>query len=792
MMKGRWAWIGTLAALSLLAAPGVSFAQDADTDTDASETTSEVHESVEAAAEAVEEEVLASAQALEEEAQELAAAAEGAAGESEPRRRSVQASRIDVIGAAPEELESVPGSASVVTEEELESQVPVSANEVLRTLPGVHVQDEDGMGLRPNIGLRGLNPSRSSSLLVLEDGVPIALAPYGEPQLYYAPAIERMERLELVKGSGSILYGPQTVGGVLNYLTAEPPEDFRVSADLRAGNFGYLHGQVSVGDTIGRLGYSLSALHQRFEGHRGLNLKLTDVTGKVRYQLTDVSSVALKLHFYDEISNATYLGLTSPQFEADPSANFAVNDELPVRRFAASATYNHLLGDQVLFQTTVYGHNITRNWNRQDYDREDEGRDYDRIIDGQGRDITSASARPDDGSAIYFRDTMSSRNREFFIAGIEPRATIDYAIGDIDNELVVGARVHGELTLEERVDSEVANPESTTLRAAETRRGLGIAAYAQNRFIINDRLKISPGLRLESFWNEREITRDRVGGTPTDLDPSRVNNDTIVAVIPGLGISYGLSDSVTAFAGVHRGFAPPRTKDAVTSDGDLLELDAEYSWNYELGLRAQLQNYLSTEISGFYLDFANQIIAPTEASGAVANDPVLSALALVNSGETTHAGAEAQLTYDVATQVGLGFELPLSVAYTYVHSVYGEGWDESITGNKLPYSPEHRVSGHLRFVHPVGVSAQVNGHYVTEQFTDNANTVEASTDGLVGRIDPYFLLDARLGYTIKPWGVTAYVAGKNLLDHRYIASRAPQGIQPGMFRQVFGGIRGEF
>lgn len=765
MLKGRWIWMGSLAAAGVIAAPGLVWAQEST----ASEASAEVELSVEDAA--------------QEEAGEASAPT---------TRRSVSASRIDVIGEAPEQLESVPGSASVVTQQDLENQAPMSANEVLRTLPGVHVQEEEGMGLRPNIGIRGLNPSRGRTLLVLEDGVPIALAPYGEPELYYAPAIERMERLELVKGSGSILFGPQTVGGVLNYITAEPPEDFRVTADLRAGNFGYLHGQLSVGDTIGRLGYSLGVMHQRFEGHRGLNLKLTDVTGKVRYQLTDVSSVALKLHFYDEFSNATYLGLTTPQFEADPSSNFAVNDELPVQRFAAAATYNHLFGDNVLFQTTVYGHNITRNWNRQDYDRTDDGRAYERIIDGQGNDITNSATRPDDGSAIYFRDSMSSRDREFFIAGVEPRATIDYAIGDIDNELVVGARVHGELTLEDRVDSPVANPDATTIRASETRRGLGVAAYAQNRFIINDRLKVSPGVRLETFWNEREITRDRVGGTPTDLDPSLSNDDLTVAVIPGLGVSYGLSDSLTAFAGAHRGFAPPRTKDAVTNDGDLLELDAEYSWNYELGLRAHMANWLYSEVSGFYLDFSNQIIAPTEASGAVANDPNLAGLALVNSGATTHLGAEAQLTYDAASQMGLGFALPLSVAYTFVQSEYGDGWDDAITGNKLPYSPAHRISGNVRFVHPVGISAQVNGHYVTEQFTDKANTEEATIDGLVGQIDPYFLLDARLGYTIKPWGVTAYVAGKNLLDNRYIASRAPQGVQPGMFRQVFGGIRGEF
>lgn len=701
----------------------------------------------------------------------------------------VRVGRIDVIGQSAEELARVPGSASVVTKEDLERQVPTSGNEVLRTMPGVHVRDEEGIGLRPNIGIRGLNPSRSASLLVLEDGVPIALAPYGEPELYYAPAIERMERVELVKGSGSILYGPQTIGGVLNMITPDPPEEFEVTADLRAGNFGYLHGQATVGDTMGPVGYRLSVMHQRFRGARDLNLELTDVTGQLRFELSDVSSLGLKLHFYDEFSNATYLGLTTPQFEADRNQNFAIHDELPVRRFAASTTYEHFFGDNVLFQTTAYGHNITRNWNRQDFDRRDEGRDYERIIDGSGQDISDTNIRPGDGSAIYMRDTMGSRNREFFIAGVEPRATIDYQLGDIDNELIVGARVHGELTLEQRVNSTVADPDDQTVRDDEIRRGLGIAAYALNRFMfLEERLTVSPGIRVENFWNEREILRTRVDGVPTDLDPTRANQDNVLAVIPGIGASYRLIDEATIFAGVHRGFSPPRTKDAVTSDGELLELDAEYSVNYELGVRGGLQDWLSAEVAGFVLDFSNQIIPPSEFGGAVSDDPG----DLVNAGETTHYGVEAQVQFDGASLAELDFQLPLGVSYTWVHAEFGDSWDEDLVGNRIPYAPEHRLSTFLRFVHPTGVSAQINGTYITEQYTDKGNRESPSLDGLTGKIDPYFLLDANVSYTYEPFGVTAYLAGKNLTDEYYIASRAPRGIQPGAPRQIFGGVRGQW
>ncbi len=702
-----------------------------------------------------------------------------------------RATPIEVIGARPGELESTPGSATTITEEDLEQQAPISANEALRTMPGVHIRDEEGIGLRPNIGIRGLDPSRGRTMLALEDGVPIALAPYGEPELYYAPAIERIERLELVKGSGSVLFGPQTIGGVLNYITPEPPEDFEARASLRGGTHGYIHGSAMVGDTVGDLGYRLEIMHQRFDGHRNLNLDFTDVTAKTTYQLTDTADVGLKLHFYDEFSNATYLGLTTPQFENNPGDNFATYDELPVRRIGLSTTYNQFIGDNILLQTTLYGHHISRDWDRQDFDRADQGRDYERVIDGQGNNIVDdPDAWSDDGSQIFFRDTMGNRARSFLIGGVEPRATIDYGLGDsVDNELIVGARLHGEFTDEQRIVSQVDDRDDSFIRDEESRRGIALAGYAQNRFLLLDGdLQLSPGMRVESFWHKREIERARVDGEPTDLDPSRVNDDHVLGLIPGIGVSYALRDNLTAFSGVHRGFAPPRTKDAVTSDGEILELDAEYSINYEIGFRTAVDDWLSAEVTGFVLDFSNQIIPPAEAAGATGADPEQDTL--VNEGETTQYGFETDLRFDAAALAGLGFNLPLHIAYTWVDAHFGDAWADDISDNRLPYAPEHRLSTALRFQHPTGISAQVNGLYISEQYTDLANSDEPSADGLAGSIDSYMILDARLGYSYDNWNSTIFVAAKNLLDEDYISSRAPRGIQPGAPRQLMVGISG--
>lgn len=730
----------------------------------------------------------------EEKSKQRSKTGQKAAGEA------VRVPEVEVIGRSQREMEATPGSADVIDEEELESQNPLNANEALRMTPGVHVQSEEGMGLRQNIGIRGLNPTRSRKVHVMEDGVPIALAPYGEPEMYYAPPVERMSRIEIVKGSGSILYGPQTIGGVINYITPQPPEDFTVSAEARGGTFGYYQGEVSVGDTNGDVGYWLKGMHQQFAGHRRLNLRMTDATSKFRLDLGPNQTLSLKFNVYDEWSQSTYLGLTKPQYEEEPSADYAEHDRFKIRRYGAQATHVTVPSESFMLETRLYGHNIRRVWRRQDFDRRPncEQEDcYVRVIDERGRDVTDDRSQwPSGRGGVFFRDSTGNRNRDFTVAGLEPRATVFADFGEVDYELQAGTRVHIEYTRERRLDGTHDESPTGVVRDDDRRLGQALAVYGLNKFkFFDERLELSPGLRFESLWTERTIYRTRVDGSPTDLDPPRVENDNITALIPGVGVSYRLIEPLTLFGGVHRGFSPPRTKDAITKTGERLELEPEFSWNYEAGTRVRVEDWLRAEMAGFVLDFQNQIIAPAEAGGAVSTDPEETGPGsrnAVQGGQTIHRGLEVGSTFDPASMQDLKFDVPISVNYTFVDARFQDGWKTSIAGNQLPYSPRHKVAGRVGFQHPNGLRLQVDGDWISGQFTDKTETVPSNEAGLRGWIESRFLLDANVAYTYEPWGLTALVAGKNLLDERYIASRAPRGIKPGLFRHVYAGVRFQY
>jgi Fe(3+) dicitrate transport protein len=681
--------------------------------------------------------------------------------------------QIDVIGRKPSLLLRIPGSADIIASTSLKHAQPLAGNEMFRQVTGVHVVDEEGIGLRANIGIRGLDPDRSRTVLMMEDGVPIALAPYGEPEMYYTPAIDRMKTVEILKGSGSILFGPQTIGGVINFITADPPLVSTAGISLRGGTGGFASGQLSYGTTFDNVGVQVALLHKRADKLGITRFTVNDLTAKVRFNLSDNSRLGFKLAAYDEVSNSTYIGITQTMYDrGEYYTEVAPNDELDIRRYSASFTYDYFISDNSYIRTTAFGYTTTRNWLRQNFSR---------TLSSGLTGIVFGDTTVTNG-AIFMRNSTGNRNRQFEVAGIEPRFYTSYNLGSLKNELEGGFRFLYERAFEQRIDGRTAEAKSGDLREDEIRTGYASSLFVQNRLFVSKNLTVTPGVRLENFSFSRDIFRINF------RDTSLTANDALFTVVPGLGINYNFNDEYSIFAGVHRGFAPPRVKDAISNGGEALQLDAELSWNYEIGLRAYLLSYLSVELTGYMLDFSNQVIPVSESSGGAGTG-------LVNGGSTLHQGIEAGIKFDFGRLLGSTYGIILSTSATFGNSEYNE--DRFITvnservnikGNKLPYSPEQFISAALDFSTPVGFGLQLSGTFIGEQFTDELNTTEASASGETGMMPSYNLVDITGRYEIEAISTTVFLSVKNLADERYIASRRPQGIKVGLPRIITAGL----
>jgi Fe(3+) dicitrate transport protein len=671
---------------------------------------------------------------------------------------------VRVIGEKADDLQKIAGSGTLLTAKEIARAQPADAAELLRRVPGVTVRQDEGGGMRLDIGVRGLDPGRSRRVLILEDGIPVAVNPYAESDVYYIPPVERMRGIEVVKGSGSILFGPQTIGGVVNFITPAPPTERRVALQLAGGQRSYFKALASYGDAFERARYLVQVFHKRGDGIREEAFHATNVLGKIALDTSERGELTLKVGFHDEGAISGDAGLTRAMYAEDPRrATLTPHDSINLRRYDVSLIHEHQLGASTKVRTLLYGYITDRIWNRQNYIRSPSpGEFYERVVG----DPTVPNG------AIFFRDTDRILDRYYEVVGVEPRIEQRFRTSFVNHTLDFGARfLYESAHLVER-EGETPTSRAGNLVADESHRTFAFAGYVQDRIAFRDDLMVTPGVRVEHARFRREVSRDFVGGEPRDV--SQAADTETTGVVPGIGVIAGLP-SAHAFGGLHVGFAPPRINDL----NRVAQLDSERSINYELGGRLAFRRVLRAAATGFLSNFDNQVVSATDLDGEVT---------LVNGGRTRHFGAEADATVGIGDAAKLGMVIDLTGRYTINRAIFvGRGLD----GNSLPYAPMHVTSVTLDAEHPLGLGAQVSWTYVSSQFTDDENTIEEDVTGRIGLIPGYSILDVGAQYRHKLTGLTGSVSVKNLLDQPYISARRPNGIFASGFRQVIFGLKWE-
>lgn len=661
----------------------------------------------------------------------------------------------------------LPGSVAKVDLVRLQSIQPFTLNEVLRKVPGVHVADEEGVGMRINIGIRGMDPDRSRGVHMMEDGIPVALGPYGENEAYYSPFVDRMAGIEIIKGSGQILYGPQTIGGIINFITADPPEKSRLNVKFMGGSGLNFLGAVTVGQGFKNGGFTLSYIRKQGEQVGPTWYRINDVVGKLVIFPTNKTKLIFKAGFYHELSNATYVGLTQNMWESGDNlfVQMAPDDRMQVLRFSGSLQHEWRINKKLSMNTSVFGYRTSREWRRQEFSSSPAS-NMSGVVWGDSS-IT--------GGAVYMRNSTGIQNRYFDVLGAENKFIWSFNTGKIAQRVDAGIRFIYERANEDHMRGAVPNAEVGTPTSNEFRNGYGLAVYAQDKIFLHKKFTATIGVRGEFFWFDR--TFNMLNGIDTSLG----SNNFVAAVIPGIGLNYKPASWVNIYSGLHRGFAPPRVKDAINTSGVAVQLDAEDSWNVELGARFKVKEFLTAEITGFYMDFVNQVVPQSISSGG-------SSTALVNGGATRHAGVELAFDYDIAQHAGWKkMNLGIEGGFTYQYTAYAKnrfsvqaGDTLNLINNQLPYAPSIMTNVALYFKTSFGLNIRLNGNYVGDQFADDLNLLTPTADGRKGLIPGYFILDANASYNIPKIKTTLRLSVKNLTDQRYIVSRRPTGIKVGL------------
>jgi len=611
-----------------------------------------------------------------------------------------------------ENIETLSGSAHSVDADSLEKLNTSDIHEVVSQVPGVYVREEDGYGLRPNIGIRGAASERSQNITLMEDGILIKPAPYAAPAAYYFPNVARMQSIDVFKGPSAVKYGPRTVGGAMNMITrpAIGERNGFIEASYGTDNYRKLH--AVYGDKLSdNVNYLIDALYLGSDGFKELdnggdtgfnrndvNLRLSwspEVSGNTQHRFD------LKLGFADEDSNETYLGLSEADFAADPTRRY-IGSQLD--KFTSEHRQIHLFHlaqfeNGLDLSTKAYINTFERSWNKfagfaGPNATLDLGQDTDvlRILNTPGAnsrrrellnllrgDINSASTGT--GTSQLPPNTgldITNNDREYQSQGIEISARQKIQQGGITHNLETGIRLHYDYVERNQTAKGYAVDNGTLvdndfrlIKDLNKDESTALALYLMDSMQLTKELRLDLGLRAVDISSEHHDF----------LNPASNASNDESTVLAGAGIFYQLTPQYGLLAGLHRGYSPAGPGAAGNT------ADPEESINLEYGVRYASPE-LSWEAIGFFSDYSNLI------GRCRASDPSCGSSSSFNGGSVHVSGLELRGSYE--KQLNDSYSLPINFSYTLTQSEFQEGFSSSFNqwgivskGDELPYTPEH-------------------------------------------------------------------------------------------------------
>lgn len=697
--------------------------------------------------------------------------------------KNIKLQTVKILGGSETYVE--PGSIYQISSEELQNKNSVNVHEVLKDIPGVSVQQEDGLGLRPNIGLRGTHPHRSKKVTLLEDGVLLAPAPYSAPAAYYFPLMTKITGVEVYKGPSSIKYGPNSIGGAINFLTRDFKEKTTSQVNYSYGSFNTHKLNLWNSGKYKQFNWLAEVSHIESDGFKTLpqggetGFDKNDVLLKTRYTFKSKRERILDLKFSwaDERSNETYLGITQDDFNAGPYQRYegSRSDILNWEHKQYQIKFFNEWTKNIFSDFSLYRNDFTRKWDKLNgfADNTIDVRDILSSPIGQNKDFLDViKGSKDSAPSETLRFGINDRNYISQGFAVDTRITTLSTKGK-SNHIDIGLLYHQDeiershLLQDAQVisgkvikSSAVVDRNNSNIDKSDAFRVFAVNTYENSKFLVRT------GVRFENVNTQR-----------FDKSTNLITNESSDHFwVPGIGVSYKINDTNLVFVGANRGFTLPGP-----SKGP--QIEPEEAINYELGFRHK--GTLFFELVGFYSDYKNLLGTCSFSTGC--NSSQLDVQ--FNGGEAKVLGLEfltgTEITYNEWT-----FPIKLSATYT------DASFDSSLTstnkewgvgqinpGDPLPYIPELVAS----------LSFGVKIKKITSNFYYNWRSKVYDQAASANRltIPSISTLNMKVRYSINTKTSLSFSVD-NILGSEYVSSIRPFGLRPGAPRWFSAGVSHTF
>ena len=649
--------------------------------------------------------------------------------------------------------------------------------QVLAKVPGIHIWESDPSGIQIGIAARGLSPNRSWEFNIRQNGYDIAADPFGYPEAYYNPQLQAVQRIEVVRGQGSLQYGPQ-FGGLVNYILrngSEIKKKFEFETQQTVGSNSLFNSYNAIGGKTAKLHYYSFFDHRNGDGWRQNSRYFTNSGfGTVTYYFTPKLSLTAEV-MHSHVRSQQPGGLTDADVNTNAQQSFRGRNWFDIKWTTPALILNYNLNEKTRWNTKLFSTIGNRN------------------SVGFLQTITvKDSINP---------TTLNYNNRtvqidEYRNYGFESRIITDYNLGNLKNTISGGVRLYtgtthrfadGKGTTGTEYDVSLV---SNYLRNIEFK-STNAAAFAENIFRITDKFLIIPGIRYE--WLQGNASGRNgytTSGTEIKLQQIKRSRSFMLA---GIGSEYHVTNSTEVYANFSQAYRPiqfanlqaPPTTDVV--DENLLD---SKGYNIDLGYRGKIKNFLQFDISTFYLQYNNRIGTIT-----VAGTP--SYRLITNVGNSTSKGFEgyAEFNFLRAFTKNKNSELLLFGSYGYTDARYaGNHKDAATKGKRLENAPQNIFRG--------GITGGYKTFLLTAQFSsvgatfsDANNSVTPATNGNNGLIPSYSIVDLSASYKFaKNFSVKAGI--NNLTNAVYFTRRSGgypgPGALPADGRNIFISVGAKF
>ena len=603
-------------------------------------------------------------------------------------------------------VKDIPASVTIISSEEIKNQHLPNGDigDVLRSVTGITLRRAYApFPAYPNI--RGVG---SDATVILVNGIPTNW------EITQAIPPENIERIEIVRGPASALYGANASGGVINIITKEGKDEFRSAISGGYGTFNTRRFSATTsGGVAKRFYFSLAAYQEESDGEKVVTNKVIPsitmiddcdyekwaVSLNTNYELDDDSKVSFLYNFFNDKYTRG-----RPNVGGDWDRHFA------------SFIYDRKLGERFAFKGSL-------------------GYRYDDLLH-----------RYDKGGTNY--DPKKRRYTDYYETPIELQLTGDVGLG---NTLTAGFFYNRQKTDQKYISSTTG--ESLRKNKYKVRT---LAGYLQDTWKPRDSVIITAGLRYDHWENY-----DNTFTAFTVENPADSSHDNWS---PKFGVRYNFTEQTSVWANYGMGYKPPTPEqlyDDRTSGGNPRQpnpdLKPEKTHSWELGFEKWFGESVQTKLVGFYNYTDDKILSWFSADNIWINK---------NIGRTKSYGTERDVKLHL-------FEHWLVTAnYTWNRAKIDENPSKpEQQGNWMPFSPKHKAN--LGITYAIEDNFTVSGfaRYLSLQHTNDDN-IKYTSSGEKRFMDSSFVVDlkATKHFPVK-WGyltnIDLSISIDNLFDEEY-------------------------